>query len=48
MESIVFQTQDDLNLCKEMFSNKELFDKYTLIVDKKYFEEREDFPWEDR
>ena len=48
VESIVFQTQDDLNLCKEMFSNKELFDKYTLIVDKKYFEEREDFPWEDR
>lgn len=48
IESIVFQTQDDLNLCKEMFPNKELFDKYTLIVDKKYFGKREDFPWEDR
>ena len=48
IESIVFQTQDDLNLCKEMFPNKELFDKYTLIVDRKYFGKREDFPWEDR
>ena len=48
IESIVFQTQDDLNLCKEMFPNKELFDKYTLIVDNKYFGKREDFPWEDR
>lgn len=48
IESIVFQTQDDLNLCKEMFPNKELFYKYTLIVDNKYFGKREDFPWEDR
>ena len=48
IESIVFQTQDDLNLCKEMFPNKELFDKYTLIVDNKYFGKREDFPCEDR
>ena len=48
VESIVFQTQDDLDLCKEMLSNKELFDKYTLIVDRKYFGKREDFPWEDR
>lgn len=48
VESIIFQTQDDLDLCKEMISNKELFDKYTLIVDRKYFGKREDFPWEDR
>ena len=48
IKCLLFETQEDLETCKNMFIYKDIFYKYNRKVDGRYFGKREDFPWEDR
>ena len=48
IKNLIFETQEDLEICKNMFIDKDIFYKYNRKVDERYFRKREDFPWEDR
>lgn len=48
IKNLIFETQDDLDFCKDCFDNKRLFENYNPIVDERFYNSREDFPWEDR
>ncbi len=48
IKCMLFENIEDLEACKNMFIDKNIFYKYNPKVDVRYFREREDFPWEDR
>lgn len=48
IKNLIFETQDDLDFCKDCFDNKRLFENYNPIVDERFYNSRENFPWEDR
>ena len=48
IKCLLFENIEDLEACKNMFIDKNIFYKYNPKVDVRYFREREDFPWEDR
>lgn len=48
IECLLFENIEDLEACKNMFIDENIFYKYNPKVDGRYFREREDFPWEDR
>lgn len=48
IKKLIFETQEDLNICKDYFVDEILFEDYNPIVDERFYDFRENFPWEDR
>lgn len=48
IKKLIFETREDLDICKDYFVDKILFEDYNPIVDERFYDFRENFPWEDR
>lgn len=48
IKKLIFETQNDLEICKSSFVDKGLLEKYNPIVNSQFYNSRQNFFWEDR
>lgn len=48
IKKLIFETQNDLEICKSSFVDKCLLEEYNPIVNSQFYNSRQNFFWEDR